>query len=274
MKLIHEILGNVFSKKLKKNKKFYNLHKGQSCYLFGNGKSLQYYDLKSFNDKPSIGCNALFAHKDINDIALKYYYIGHPLFFYKFWRNPYSKSYEKNKVGAFYKNKIKNNPDIQYFIPLNNCFGIQGENINYVHHFGKKVNWLSIDYEMDKIFTMMTGALAGMLGMALYMGFSDITLVGCDYTLSPNINGHFFTSHPLNRSIQHSVFASETLDFVKAKVTIRTIVPNKTFRGQSLTSITYKEFTNKDPVFVENFKLLSKVDLKDLNLMNMPYKIY
>ena len=88
MNSFNKLLLNFFSKTLKKNKKFKDLHKGESCYIFGNGSSLKHYDLKLFNDKASIGCGALFAHKDFRHLDLKYYYVAHPLFFYKFWKNP------------------------------------------------------------------------------------------------------------------------------------------------------------------------------------------
>ena len=64
MNIFNKILLNFFSRTLKKNTKFKDVHKGESCYIFGNGSSLKYYDLKLFNEKASIGCGALFMHKD------------------------------------------------------------------------------------------------------------------------------------------------------------------------------------------------------------------
>jgi len=270
---LNKTLGYALSKILQKNKSFYNLHKNESCYLFGNGKSLQFYDLKLFNDKPSIGCNALFSHKDIHNLDLKYYYMGHPLFFYAFWKNPYSQSYEKNKVGIFYRDKIKNNSHIKYFMPLNNYLGIRGDNIHYVHHFNKAVNLSSTDYKMDEVFTMMSGSLAGMIGIALYMGFSNITLVGFDYTLYPSINGYFYDSQPVIPK-PHPIYFRKILDFAKTKAFIQTITPNKHFVGHNLHSLTYKELTHTNPEFKENFDILSKKDMNNMNLMNMNYKIF
>ena len=94
MNFINKILLKVSSKTLEKNAKFKDIHKGESCYIFGNGSSLKHYDLKLFNDRVSIGCGTLFSHIDVNSINLKYYYIPGSLFFYKFWKNPYSGKYE------------------------------------------------------------------------------------------------------------------------------------------------------------------------------------
>ena len=71
---INKIFLKVFSKTLEKNKQFKDIHKGESCYIFGNGASLKYFDLKLFNDRISIGCGALLTLLDIKEIDLKYYY--------------------------------------------------------------------------------------------------------------------------------------------------------------------------------------------------------
>mgnify|MGYP006081076645 CR=1 FL=1 len=272
MNIFNKILLNLFSKTLKKNTKFKDLHKGKSCYLFGNGSSLKYYDLKLFNDRASIGCGAFFAHKDFKDLNLKYYYVSHPLFFHKFWKNPYSKRYEKNKVGEFYRKKMSLFPEAQYFTSLSNYFGIQGDNINYVYHFGQ-VDELSVDSQMDEIFSMMEGSLMGMIGVALYLGFTDITLVGCDYTFAPKMQGHFYERGPEKRR-EGTAFLGKTLNLIKDKVTISTITPDEDFRGDVLPSITYKELTGNDPVYKDNSKIVSEANLKQLDSLNMQYRIY
>ena len=61
---------------VRKNIKFKDIHRGESCYLFGNGASIKYFDLKKFDDKPSIGCGGLFLHKDFNELKVKYFYEG------------------------------------------------------------------------------------------------------------------------------------------------------------------------------------------------------
>jgi len=272
MNLMNRMLLKTFSRTLKKNTKFKDVHKGKSCYIFGNGASLKYYDLKLFSDKASIGCNVLFAHKDLKDLNLKYYYVGHPLLFHKFWKNQYSKRYEKNKLGAFYRKNMALFPETQYFTSLSNYFGIQGDNINYVYHFGQ-ADELSVDNQMDEVFSMMQGSLMGMIGVAVYLGYTDITLVGCDYTFAPKMQGHFYERGP-EKSREGSAFLGKTLNLIKDKVTIRTITPNEEFRGDVLPSMTYKALMGDDPVYKDNNKILSEADLKELDSMNMEYQIY
>lgn len=264
----------VFSKTLEKNKQFKDIHKGESCYIFGNGSSIKYYDLKKFNDRISIGCGALFTHKDINEIDLKYYYISHPLFFYNFWKNPYSKKYEKNKVGYFYRRKIKKHNDIKYFTSLSNFFGIKGKNINYVYHFGQ-ANKLIIGNQMDRIFSMMTGSLPGMIGMALYMGFEEITLIGCDYTSGPKKNSHFYEfGEETDFNKKHDIYYGEILSSASQVSNLNTMVVDNTYKGEVIPSVSYSEIKNTNPIYKENNQIISSNDLFILDSLKMTYKIY
>jgi len=272
MNFINKTLLNVFSKTLKKNAKFKDIHKGESCYIFGNGSSLKYYDLKLFNDRISIGCGALFSHNDINSINLKYYYVSHPLFFYNFWKNPYSGKYEKNKTGSFYKRKMKNHPDVQYFTSLSNYLGIHGESINYVYHFGR-ANSLSIGNQMDSVFTMMTGSLLGMIGMALYMGFEYITLVGCDYTSSPRKVGHFYEFGEGADLESDDIFNEAILNSLSEFVNINSITIDNKYKGRVIPSVSYSDFTNSIPIYKENSEVVSEEDLLELDSLNLNYKI-
>ena len=272
--LSNKILFEATKSILARNERFKDIHKGESCYIFGNGASLKYFDLKLFNDRISIGCGALLTLLDIKEIDLKYYYVSHPLFFHNFWKNPYSKKYEKNKVGSFYRKKIKKHTGIQYFTSLSNYFGIQGKNINYVYHFGQ-VNKFKIGSQMDGVFSMMTGALPGMIGMALYMGFENITLVGCDYTSCPKKNSHFYEfGEKTQVNADDDIYYGEMLNSVSELVKINTIVIDNKYKGELIPSISYFEITNSLPIYKENSELVSPDDLLDLDSSNMSYKIY
>jgi hypothetical protein len=273
MSPLNKILFKVFSKKLKQNVKFKDIHKGESCYIFGNGASLKYFDLKMFNDRVSIGCGSLFSHIDINHINLKYHYIAHPLFFYKFWKNPYSKKYEKNKVGCFYRKNIKNHPDVEYFTSLSNYFGIQGKNINYVYHFGQ-ANSRNVENQMNGIFSMMTGSLSGMIGTALYMGFQNITLVGCDYTSTPQKVGHFFEFGEGEDMELGGLGGDKLLSTLNGHININTMTINKNYCGTTIPSISYFEHTNSQPVYKENNKVVSKKSLVEIESLKYCYKIF
>ena len=68
--MIHKFLqskvGLWIRRKLEyKNNKLENIHDGESCYIFGDGHSIKYYDISNFNDKIGIACNHFPFHKDL-----------------------------------------------------------------------------------------------------------------------------------------------------------------------------------------------------------------
>ena len=141
-----------------------------------------------------------------------------------------------------------------------------------MYHFGQTDN-VRVDHKMDEVFSMMEGSLAGMIGVALYLGYTDITLVGCDYTFTPKMQGHFYERGPEKRR-EGAAFLGEILNLIKDKVSIRTITPNEKFRGDVLPSMTYKELTGNDPVYKDSSKIVSEANLKQLDSVNMQYRIY
>ena len=273
MNVKNRIFRLVFNPVISKNIKFKNKHKDESCYVIGNGASLKYFDISKFTDKVSIGCSLLNAHNDFELLDLRYYYVSAPLFFYSFWRNPYTKRYEKNRPSVIYRKKIKKYSDVQYFTSISNFFGLRGENINYVYHFDF-VNDRDLGYEMDKYFTMMSGSMIGMIGIALYLGFKDITLIGCDYTFIPKMRGHFYENGQFSDSHDNVAFQADILRLVQKKIKIRSITPNETYRGHIIPSITYSDLVGEKEFYKENNLLVSEEDLREMNLQNMIYKIY
>jgi hypothetical protein len=273
MNLQNRILLELANKLICKNVKFNNIHKGECCYIIGNGASLKYFDLSKLNDKVSIGCGALFAHNDFDMLDVKYYYVSHPSFFYKYWKNPYQKKYVTNLAGVFYRKKIKEYPKVEYFTSLSNYFGLKGGNVHYVHHFGL-VNDQKLGYEIDKIFTMMSGALVGMIGLALYLGFEDITLIACDYTSYPQIIGHFYEYGRYSDEYKGSIFYSDILSSLQKKIKIRSLVIDDSYEGQIIPSVTYSNIMNEKPCYNENDMLVSKEDLAELDTLGLKYRIY
>ena len=44
--------------------KFIDIHKGKTCYIFGDGPSIKYFDLSRFDDYIGISCGNQIFHKD------------------------------------------------------------------------------------------------------------------------------------------------------------------------------------------------------------------
>lgn len=273
MKLKNKILFLLTKKVLERNKKFEGLHKGESCYIFGNGASIKYYDLKNFEDKIVIGCNSFFVHRDFKNLNIKYYNTGHSFFYYPYWLNPYSKKIEKNIHGAFFKEKIFLNNGISFFTSVSNYFAIRGRNIYYMHHFDKPFDNFA-DCRLDRNFTSLASGLAGMIGLAIFMGFKNITFVGCDYLLFPQSQGHFYCFGKYPDTFWEEPHNEKFLLAAAQHANLRIVTPNENYRGHILPHISYKELTGDEPVYKENYEIVSKSDLLALSCSGIPHKIF
>ena len=271
MNLKNRILFNLTKKIILKNKNFKGIHNGESCYLFGNAKSLKYYDLSLFNDRVSIGCNSLFLHKDFGDMRMSYYYIGHSFFYYPYWRNIYTGKRERNIIGSLYAAKFRENSDVNIFINVSDYPSLRGENIFYFHNFDQHFTDY-VDCSLDGVFSATQSALSGMLGVALFLGFKDVTLVGCDHLLRPKASEHFYEYGMLDE-VNSSIMGQEILASAQKFVKLRVVSPSNIYRGDLIPHIQYDELTGQNPQFKENYEIISKDDLSVLINCNLPYSI-
>ena len=273
MQLIDRILFFISKGIIDRNKVFAGIHKGETCYLIGNGASIKYFNLEKFNNHLAIGCNSLFVHSDFQKINVKYYFTGHQFFYYPFWKNPILQRFEKNNLGSIYKDKLKENKNIILFSDLSNYFAMNKENKYFFHHFNQKFDGFDKS-DLHGSFSSVADALSGMLGLAIYMGFEKINLVGCDYAFYPKSNGHFFDfgkfpdlydEKPNNEIIYKSA---------QAFADIQVVVPNDNYKGHILPSVSYEELTGDKPKYKENYEIITPDNLMRLSEVNLPYVIY
>ena len=127
---------------------------------------------------------------------------------------------------------------------------------------------------MDSVFTMMTGSLEGMIGLALYMGFKNITLVGCDYTSSPQKIGHFYEFGEGIDLDSQTIYNKTIFNSLRKIVNINSITINNKYTVRVIPSVSYSDFTNSIPIYKENREIISEEDLLEINSLNMNYKIF
>ena len=273
MNLKNRILFQLTEKIILRNKKFKGIHNGESCYLFGNAKSLKYYDLSLFNDRVSIGCNSLFLHKDFSKIGIKYYYRGAPLDYYPFHRNPYTKKIVKHFNGhSLYKKNFHENSDVNFFIDITDYPSLRGENIFYLHNFGQQFSDYS-NCNLDGVFSATQSALSGMIGLAIYLGFKDITLVGCDQLLTPKATEHFFEYGRIDQDHSPSVLSEKIVNSAQKFLNLRVVSPNSNYKGHIIEHIQYSDLTGQAEKFKENHEIISDDNLKILRSYNYNYSL-
>ncbi len=269
MDVKNKILFNCSKNLLARNGIFKDRHKGESCYIFGNGISLKDMDLREFNDKVSIGCTYIWFHKDFDALDVRYYATIAPFWFYPFWRHSITGKIERNHHSAMQKRIQKLYPHISFFTSLSNRFGISGDNIHYLHHFDIQ-NPSADTFDMKGAF-FFRGALDAMIGMAVYMGFESAYLVGCDYTHFPQRIPHFYEKGR-GKTLYNDDHNIDFFQLAQQHIDLATITTNGS-TSKMLKYIDYRDYTGTEPVFRENTELVRKEYL-DVMAMLDDYLIY
>jgi hypothetical protein len=270
MKLKDKVLFYLARNELARNRRFKDLHKGQSCYIFGNGISLKNMNLEKFSDKISIGCNSLFFHKHFDKLDCRYYQVPAPFLFFPY--NNYYGSLQRNYLGDLYKEKFIQLNTTHFFTSITNRLNIRGDNIFYTHHFGNR-NWDLNQCDLDGVFSFMAGATNAMLGTAIYMGFASAVLVGCDYTFSPRQDYHFFCkgTGALQKEIEDD--ASRLLfNECQKRIDLTTIVPAG-MKSNLLKYMSYEEYVRSPATYMENTEIVDREYLDQLDKIGV-YRIY
>jgi len=242
-------------------KRFSDRHKGDSCYIFGNGPSIKWFDLSHFQDKTAISTGQLHYHKDFSKLKnIKYFSLIEPWFFVsKLPRNIFDRNRDHSRLISLlkpivddYKKFIYENPDRHFFINLSNICSIKAKNI----HFAWKTLPL-IRNKADKKLTqydLFAGSFYASLTLAYYMGFTDIYLVGFDaMTIEPvrNIRFYEFGKGEIGYNKQGH---DELLSLFKNEMNIYTI-SNKG-KSNNVINIDYEDYTKTKTIYKENHEIM------------------
>jgi hypothetical protein len=252
---------------LRRNRKFSGIHKGETCYIIGNGASLKSMDLSCFDDKLTIGMNFLCVHNQFAQLNAPYYVITAPKFLYPVYENPYTGKLQLSPTIQAFKKAIRKFPEINLFTSISNIFGYAAPRHNYyLHHFGRREPDASL-CDMSGIFSFMKGGLYAGIGTAIYMGFQKVMLVGCDYLFTPVQENHFYgagRAETLGKT--QNIYASllnEASQFMDISLVTDTNI------SQWLPYEKYEDLTGRKLAYRENTDL---VDREYLDYFDQAYK--
>ena len=265
----------IINKILKKNGFLKDIYKDKDCFIFGNGCSLKSYDLTKFSKKNIFSCGWLFLHKDYKNLNILADFEMHPGIFLPIWRNEYKNKIELNRVNKIFKSKRRLNKPKYFFTSLINLPGLFSfKNIHYLYHFGiKKFDNRYTDPSQK--FSLMENSLYAMIGMASFMGFKNIYLVGMDYLLDKPLVGHFYENFQTidNQNESERRNKINFFNFFEKKSNFKLVVSNPEHKS-FLDTIEYRHLFNSQNVNNDNLDIVSKDDLELLNQVNLNYKIF
>jgi glycosyltransferase involved in cell wall biosynthesis len=153
---------------------FKNLHKGQRCFIVGNGPSLNNTDLSKLKNEITFGVNSIFLMSDINGFIPTYYSVcdSHVIAENTDRINTYPVQH-KFFPSIFRKYISPNNRSNVSFFMMNRGF-------NEVTSPNYAIPRFSADCS-ERIFDGQTITYMN-LQLAYYMGFSEVYLIGVDFS--------------------------------------------------------------------------------------------
>lgn len=145
-------------------------HKGQRCFIIGNGPSLNNIDLKKLKDEITFGVNAIYTNIDKMGFVPNYYIV----------EDIFVAEDRKDEINKF-KGSLK------FF----------GNYLSYCFKKSEDVHWLNVRFRYDNykdfpnfstnaLRQVWTGGTVSYLNLqvAYYLGFSEVYLIGFDHSYS------------------------------------------------------------------------------------------
>jgi hypothetical protein len=235
---------------LGRGNQFYGRHKGEACYILGDGISVKSMNLASFSNNLSIALNYIPLHKDFSSLNCPYYVVPAPYLFSPYFG--YSKPMRRhlNIMAKIIKEVVISRQEMRHFISLSNYPFVRAQNVFYLF---QKISdsRLNTDFISNQI-NCFSGALRSSICLAIYMGFDQIKLVGCDYTHTPSKSRHWYEAGEGN-NINQTGYEKDFFEIAKQFIDITTITLDST--SEFIDAVTYKDYTGIEPVFRENNEL-------------------
>ncbi len=167
---------------LKSNKQFHNCHKGQRCFILGNGPSLKSLDFALLRDEITFTVNQLPRNPNFAKLKTNYHFFSDPDFF----TLKADSSDGKEILDVIKSVNTKDNSPVVFY-------KLEGYNFVKKYHLDEILNihyyenyfmnpktafkhYIDFTKRVPQFFTVVHYAIA----MAVYMGFKEIYLLGCD----------------------------------------------------------------------------------------------
>ena len=181
---------------------FYKKHEGETIFIIGSGKSLDFYDKRMFEHVTTIGVNFAYKHFNIN----------------------YNIIHHHSILSECVQDISKTNTKL--FVSEYDCGVIDEKfkdntiNKNYITYKHNNQTYQKIEHDIfeyikgDSLYMGGTTTVNA-ISLAVYMGAKNIILVGCDagsINGEPNFEGYYTEKHSTERQHYHSV---RTVELIK-----------------------------------------------------------
>lgn len=188
-------------------KKFKDIHQGKRCFIIGNGPSIRQQDLTKLKDEITFVVNWFVLHEQYNEINPTYHCIVASQGYFLASDSDAQLRDTNAKLHQLLREKSGNavkflNYHVRPYVDSHNLFpGHQVYYLNHSHLTSVSKRGMSPDIT-KAVYHGNTSIIDFCLHLALYMGFSEAYLLGCDCTLQFEPTGstsksHFHADYPV-----------------------------------------------------------------------------
>ena len=164
------------TKLLLDNKRFANCHKGKRCFILGNGPSLNEIDFCKLQNEYVFTVNELFRHEKYKQLNSNFHFFADPIF------------YQKEIADSDYISLLSDSfgTNTKLFLPIQGRKVLPPKKNKFDTYFFKTGLVLHDDYcgpiDFSKVIPGTDCVVHYASMLAIYMGFKEIILLGCDGT--------------------------------------------------------------------------------------------
>lgn len=237
------------------------MHEGESCYIIGDGVSLKYFDLLSLPIRKILALNLSIFHKEVDQTGFDYAFMTSSFHFIPFIEkiSLLNEDFKHGSICRHYKQKYFKNTNSNFFVNISNYpFTIKKN----VFHLFQHLPLQDFAFGNECLVageSMCAGSLRYGISMSIYMGFSEIFLLGCDYTHADSRIGHWYEFGE-GIPCPHPEYSKKFFNLASKYANITTVTSSGI--GSVLPSITYQKLTGTELHFRENSELTHPSNLK------------
>lgn len=167
---------------IRQNRKFHNIHMGQRCFILANGPSIQKENLELLRGENILTVNQMIRNRTFVDLEPMYNFWADPVYF-----DEHMLDTDIQEFCNLFKETCSCNKRIINFVPYYAHEFIDNHNLSMdrVAYMDTSLHYYDgYDKEFDysRLMTGFQNIVQYAIAMAIYMGFSDIYICGCDST--------------------------------------------------------------------------------------------
>lgn len=255
---LFSVKNSDLKRELQKNKEFKNKYAGKRCFVIGNGPSLKSVDLSLLANEYTFTVNQISRNPQFKEMKTNFHFWADPIFF----NIDETKPEDLELLQKMKSVKTENNSPIVFLPiaqrPFAKKFGFE-EDLD-IHYYKDELIFLNslktIDY--SKIVPGFHTVVQYCISMAIYMGFGEIYLLGCDNTSIINTINAALKQDVENYAYDVSSNEQKRMENLMSDRTIYTY--SLSFSNVLRDYIQLYEYCNKHTIVLRNCTEQSAID--------------